>query len=103
MAIVGLLQDDVDPLVSVMKVDKAPLESYADVGGLDQQIQEIKARNICHTCTRTHFFILLVLYLLAKCNNYVYSHFLLIQFYWKTLKQPATKEANTTKIDKQQT
>lgn len=29
-------------MVSVMKVDKAPLESYADVGGLEQQIQEIK-------------------------------------------------------------
>ena len=27
---------------SVMKVDKAPLESYADVGGLEDQIQEIK-------------------------------------------------------------
>ena len=25
-----------------MKVDKAPLESYADVGGLEEQIQEIK-------------------------------------------------------------
>lgn len=25
-----------------MKVEKAPTESYADVGGLDQQIQEIK-------------------------------------------------------------
>ena len=39
---VGLLQDDVDPMVSVMKVEKAPLESYADIGGLDPQIQEIK-------------------------------------------------------------
>lgn len=29
-------------MVSVMKVDKAPLESYADIGGLDSQIQEIK-------------------------------------------------------------
>jgi len=29
-------------MVSVMKVDKAPLESYADVGGLEDQIQEIK-------------------------------------------------------------
>merc|ERR1711869_24182 len=28
--------------VSVMKVDKAPLESYADIGGLETQIQEIK-------------------------------------------------------------
>ncbi|KAK4782461.1 hypothetical protein SAY86_016563 [Trapa natans] len=29
-------------MVSVMKVEKAPLESYADMGGLDAQIQEIK-------------------------------------------------------------
>jgi 26S proteasome regulatory subunit T2 len=29
-------------MVSVMKVEKAPLESYADIGGLDPQIQEIK-------------------------------------------------------------
>jgi len=42
MAVVGVLQDDVDPLVSVMKVEKAPLESYSDVGGLEKQIQEIK-------------------------------------------------------------
>jgi len=41
-AVVGILQDDVDPMVSVMKVDKAPLESYADIGGLDEQIREIK-------------------------------------------------------------
>ena len=34
-AIVGILQDEVDPMVSVMKVDKAPLESYADIGGLE--------------------------------------------------------------------
>jgi len=26
-----------------MKVEKGPLESYADIGGLDAQIQEIKA------------------------------------------------------------
>lgn len=39
---VGILQDEVDPMVSVMKVEKAPLESYADIGGLDAQIQEIK-------------------------------------------------------------
>merc|ERR1711988_1465250 len=42
MSIVGILADEVDPLVAVMKVDKAPLESYADVGGLEDQIQEIK-------------------------------------------------------------
>jgi 26S proteasome regulatory subunit T2 len=42
MSVVGILADDADPMVSVMKVDKAPLESYADIGGLEQQIQEIK-------------------------------------------------------------
>merc|ERR1711934_612822 len=42
MAVIGILADDADPMVSVMKVDKAPLESYADVGGLETQIQEIK-------------------------------------------------------------
>lgn len=42
LAVVGVLSDDADPMVSVMKVDKAPLESYADVGGLEAQVQEIK-------------------------------------------------------------
>jgi len=42
MSIVGILQDDTDPMVSVMKVDKAPLESFADIGGLETQIQEMK-------------------------------------------------------------
>ena len=42
MSVVGILADDADPLVSVMKVEKAPSESYADVGGLYEQIQEIK-------------------------------------------------------------
>ena len=41
-AVVGILADEADPLVNVMKVDKAPLESYADIGGLEKQIQEIK-------------------------------------------------------------
>merc|ERR1739848_272139 len=42
LSVVGIMNDDTDPLVSVMKVDKAPLESYSDVGGLEKQIQEIK-------------------------------------------------------------
>lgn len=41
-AVVGVLSDDTDPMVTVMKLDKAPQETYADIGGLDQQIQEIK-------------------------------------------------------------
>lgn len=42
MSVVGILADDADPMVSVMKVEKAPTESYADIGGLFEQIQEIK-------------------------------------------------------------
>eukprot|EP00892_Ulva_mutabilis_P008617 jgi/Ulvmu1/6127/UM027_0105.1 len=42
MAIVGILSNDADPMVSVMKVDQAPTESFADIGGLESQIQEIK-------------------------------------------------------------
>ena len=38
----GVLSDDTDPMVTVMKLEKAPQETYADIGGLDQQIQEIK-------------------------------------------------------------
>merc|ERR1712156_631874 len=41
-AVVGVLSDDTDPMVTVMKLEKAPQESYADIGGLDTQIQEIK-------------------------------------------------------------
>ncbi len=43
-SVVGLLSDDTDPMVSVMKVDKAPTETYADIGGLDKQVQEMKVR-----------------------------------------------------------
>ncbi|KAJ2903841.1 26S proteasome subunit P45 [Zalerion maritima] len=42
VSIVGVLTDDTDPLVSVMKLDKAPTESYADIGGLEAQIQEVR-------------------------------------------------------------
>jgi len=41
-SVVGVLSDDTDPMVNVMKLEKAPQETYADIGGLDQQIQEIK-------------------------------------------------------------
>jgi len=41
-AVVGVLSDDTDPMVTVMKLEKAPQETYADIGGLDTQIQEIK-------------------------------------------------------------
>ena len=53
---IGVLGDDTAPMVSVMKLEKAPQESYADIGGLDQQIQEIK---VC--C----FFILLLYFIIS--------------------------------------
>lgn len=45
-AVIGVLMDDTDPLVTVMKVEKAPQETYADIGGLDGQIQEIKVTSM---------------------------------------------------------
>jgi len=42
LSVIGILGDEVDPLVSVMKVEKAPTETYADIGGLEDQIQEMK-------------------------------------------------------------
>lgn len=47
-AVIGVLTDDTDPMVSVMKLEKAPQETYADIGGLDTQIQEIKASDILY-------------------------------------------------------
>merc|ERR1719502_561772 len=41
-SVVGILTDEQNPMVSMMKVDAAPLDSYADIGGLEKQIQEIK-------------------------------------------------------------
>ena len=41
-SVIGVMNDEVDPMVSVMKVDKAPTESYADIGGLESQVREMK-------------------------------------------------------------
>lgn len=37
-AVVGVLGDDTDPMVTVMKLEKAPQETYADIGGKNQII-----------------------------------------------------------------
>jgi 26S proteasome regulatory subunit T2 len=61
-AVIGVLADDADPMVSVMKLDKAPTESYADIGGLEQQIQEIKVNrlevSLCQSVHSTGLFCL---------------------------------------------
>ena len=59
-----------NPLVSVMKVDKArmaacrdsvmpcqfqaPTESYGDIGGLEEQIQEMKEASLMSADVRSH-------------------------------------------------
>ncbi|EGG19240.1 26S proteasome ATPase 1 subunit [Cavenderia fasciculata] len=42
LSVVGVIDSEVDPMVNVMKVEKAPLESYSDIGGLETQVQEMK-------------------------------------------------------------
>ena len=42
-----LLPTKVDPLVSLMKVEKVPDSTYDMIGGLDQQIKEIKEARLC--------------------------------------------------------
>ncbi|KAL0690309.1 hypothetical protein Bca4012_089987 [Brassica carinata] len=41
-SVVGILQDEVDLIVYVMKIENAPLDSYADNGGLEAQSHDIK-------------------------------------------------------------
>ena len=56
--------DETDPMVSVMKLEKAPSESYADIGGLDQQIQEIKVGFLTTYLLFIDLYIYLFIYLL---------------------------------------
>ncbi|XP_040582382.2 uncharacterized protein [Lepeophtheirus salmonis] len=41
-SVVGVFEGDDDPTVSNMKISSLPKETYADIGGLEKQIQEIK-------------------------------------------------------------
>mmetsp|Transcript_17627 Transcript_17627/g.42747 ORF Transcript_17627/g.42747 Transcript_17627/m.42747 type:complete len:415 (-) Transcript_17627:151-1395(-) len=41
-SIVGSIRDQLDPIVNLMKIDSTPTETFQDVGGLANQIQEIK-------------------------------------------------------------
>ena len=62
-----MLPSKVDPLVNLMKVEKVPDSTYDMIGGLDQQIKEIKevqfwASVFCSLC-------ILVLILYALVNK----------------------------------
>lgn len=37
-AVVGVLGDDTDPMVTVMKLEKAPQETYTDIGGMSHTL-----------------------------------------------------------------
>ena len=50
-----VLPSKVDPLVNLMKVEKVPDSTYDMIGGLDQQIKEIK--EVCFLCLSFAFFI----------------------------------------------
>ncbi len=57
-------------MVSVMKLEKAPLESYADIGGLDQQIQEIKVSdpvNVHKTVSQSSLMLLYIHVYIVTC------------------------------------
>jgi 26S proteasome regulatory subunit T2 len=41
-SIVGFLKEEIDPIVNMMKIEIAPSESFKDIGGLVNQIREIK-------------------------------------------------------------
>jgi len=45
---VQILPNKVDPLVSLMMVEKVPDSTYDMVGGLDKQIKEIKEVRLPH-------------------------------------------------------
>ena len=44
-----ILPSKVDPLVNLMKVEKVPDSTYDMIGGLDQQIKEIKEVILLHS------------------------------------------------------
>ena len=52
---IGFLQDEMVLMVSVMKLEKASMETYGDIGGLDQDIQEIKVRIPVDRCILAFF------------------------------------------------
>jgi len=41
-SIVGLIENQLDPIINLMKVEIAPSQTFNDIGGLDDQILEIK-------------------------------------------------------------
>jgi 26S proteasome regulatory subunit T6 len=53
-----ILPSKVDPLVNLMKVEKVPDSTYDMIGGLDQQIKEIKEVCIDFQCTVYLFYYL---------------------------------------------
>lgn len=51
-----VLPSKVDPLVNLMKVEKVPDSTYDMIGGLDQQIKEIKEVQYWIYVFNVHFY-----------------------------------------------
>ena len=64
------LPSKVDPLVNLMKVEKVPDSTYDMIGGLDQQIKEIK--EVCKEFHRTVHFVVFALLLVLWLNNSIF-------------------------------
>ena len=64
-----ILPSKVDPLVNLMKVEKVPDSTYDMIGGLDQQIKEIKEVIICE---------FVYLRLISECILFIYIHCVLL-------------------------
>ena len=61
-AVVGVLGDDTDPMVTVMKLEKAPQETYADIGGMEYYII-IKNFHIIYIFTNLNYIFKIFYYL----------------------------------------
>ena len=72
---------------TVMKLEKAPQETYADIGGLDTQIQEIKVK-YCYLLQ--FFFITVIPTYLSEIKEslvfMVFFFFFFFFFFWKKIK-----------------
>lgn len=60
-----VLPSKVDPLVNLMKVEKVPDSTYDMIGGLDQQIKEIKEVFLDALYSRSFFTVLRLCFVLV--------------------------------------
>ena len=64
-----ILPNKVDPLVSLMMVEKVPDSTYEMIGGLEKQIKEIKEGNFLYHRSREIDWIFINVYMLKQNNS----------------------------------